>query len=131
MTAYRCRVSTSLSLIALIVLAWMTPGYAGQFYEQNGVALQGYDLVAYFTEQHPVKGSSRFSVDYLGSTFYFSTMHNRGTFTAQPERFAPQYAGFCAFGVAKGYKAAIDPALFTIVDERLYLNYSPSGLASW
>jgi hypothetical protein len=58
-------------------------------------------------------------------------MSNRETFTAHPERFAPQYAGYCALGVARGYKAAIDPESFTIVEGKLYLNYSPSVLASW
>jgi YHS domain-containing protein len=94
-------------------------------------AIQAYDPVAYFTERCPVRGFPRFSADYLGSTFYFSTMSNRETFTTHPERFAPQYAEYCAFGVAKGYKAAIDLESFTIVEGKLYLNYSPSVLAGW
>jgi YHS domain-containing protein len=61
-----------------------------------------------------VNTTPRFSADYSGFTLYFSTMSNRETFTAHPERFVPQYAGYCAWGVAKGYKAAIDPESFTI-----------------
>ncbi|MCA9419979.1 MAG: YHS domain protein [Nitrospira sp.] len=131
MRTYRGQVSATLRMIVLMLLAWITPGQAGQFYEQNRVALNGYDVVAYFTVGQAVKGFSRFSADYLGSTFYFSTMNNRETFSAAPERFAPQYGGYCAFGVAKGYKATIDPESFTIVDGKLYLNYSPSVLAGW
>ena len=115
----------------LLLVGWMSPGHAGQFYEQDHVAIKGYDPVAYFIQPHPVKGSPRFSADYLGSTFYFSTMTNRDAFTAHPEQFIPQYAGYCALGVAKGYKAAIDPESFTIVDGKLYLNYSPSVMARW
>jgi YHS domain-containing protein len=125
------RLCGKISLGGLMVLSVMTPGLAGQFYEQNGIALNGYDPVAYFAEQHPVKGSPRFSVEHLGTRFYFSTMNNRETFIANPERFLPQYAGYCAFGVSKGYKAAIDPDSFTIVEGKLYLNYSPSVLDRW
>lgn len=128
------RVCARMSVVLLLLFGlfgWLAPGHAGSFYEQNGVALNGYDPVAYFTERRPVRGSPRLAADYLGSTFYFSTMSHRDTFAGDPERFAPQYGGYCAFGVAKGYKAAIDPEAFTIVEGKLYVNYSPSVLASW
>ena len=76
-----------------------------------------------------VNTTPRFSADCSGFTLYFSTMSNRETFTAHPERFVPQYAGYCAWGVARGYKAAIDPESFTI--GKLYLNYSPPVFVSW
>jgi hypothetical protein len=63
--------------------------------------------------------------------FHFATQANRDAFAADPARYAPQYNGFCAFGVAGGYKAAIDPAAFTVVDNKLYLNYNKDVQKKW
>ena len=116
----------TLSLIACAALA-----YAGDFYEKNGAAIRGYDPVAYFTEQKPVRGSSTYKAEHRGSTFHFASQANRDAFLANPEKYAPQYNGFCAYGVAGGYKAAIDPAAFTVVQDRLYLNYNASVQRQW
>jgi YHS domain-containing protein len=104
---------------------------AGDFYEKDGVALRGYDPVAYFTENKPVIGSPSHTATYKGSTFRFVSRANRDAFMADPAKYAPQYGGFCAFGVAKGQKAAIDPAAFSIVNGKLYLNYNSSIQRSW
>jgi YHS domain-containing protein len=104
---------------------------AGYFYESGGAALRGYDPVAYFTAGRPVRGSSAHAADYKGSRFLFASPENREAFLAHPERYAPQYGGFCAYGVASGYKAAIDPAAFSVVDDKLYLNYSPRIHQRW
>ena len=66
-----------------------------------------------------------------GSTFHFASADHRDAFIANPARYAPQYGGFCAFGTAGGYKAAIDPAAFTIVDGKLYLNYNSQVQSKW
>jgi YHS domain-containing protein len=105
--------------------------FAGDYFEKDGVAIGGYDPVAYFTEMKPVKGSDRYRTEFQGSTFLFASAENRETFLAQPEKFAPQYGGYCAFGMAKGYKAAIDPAAFTVVGDKLYLNYNGTIRALW
>jgi YHS domain-containing protein len=104
---------------------------AGEFFERNNLAIEGYDPVAYFTEQKPVKGLSEFRFDFNGSTFLFTSAAHRDVFVAEPAKYAPQYGGFCAYGMAKGYKAVIDPAAFTIVREKLYLNYSESVRTRW
>lgn len=104
---------------------------AGEFFEKEGAALRGYDPVAYFHEMRPVKGSAEHTVQYRGSTFHFSSKANRDDFAATPEKFAPQYGGFCAFGTAGGYKAAIDPAQFSVIDGKLYLNYNRDVQAKW
>jgi YHS domain-containing protein len=105
--------------------------YAGEFFERNNLAIDGYDPVAYFTEQKPVKGSAQFRSDFLGSTFQFVSTAHRDAFLADPSKYAPQYGGYCAYGTAKGYKAAIDPAAFTIVGDKLYLNYSETVRSRW
>ena len=118
-------------LILLLAVVFATPAFAGEYFEKDGVAIRGYDPIAYFAEMKPVKGSPEFHAEYQGSTFYFSTAANRGTFVANPDKFAPQYGGYCAFGMAKGYKATIDPAAFTVVHDKLYLNYSETVRSQW
>lgn len=107
------------------------PVFAGEYFEKDGVAIRGYDPIAYFAEMKPVKGSPEFNAEYQGSTFYFSTAANRDMFAANPDKFAPQYGGYCAFGMAKVYKATIDPAAFTVADDKLYLNYSKTVRFQW
>jgi YHS domain-containing protein len=104
---------------------------SGQFFEKDGVALRGYDPVAYFKEAKAVKGSVEHTAQYQGSTFHFSSKANRDAFAADPATYAPQYGGFCAFGTAGGYKAAIDPSAFAVVDGKLYLNYNRDVQRKW
>jgi YHS domain-containing protein len=104
---------------------------AGEFYEKDGVAIKGYDPVAYFAQGKAVAGTPEHTAEYKGSTFHFSSKENRDAFTANPEKYAPQYGGFCAYGTAGGYKAKIDPAAFTVVDDKLYLNYDESIQKKW
>ena len=118
-----------LALAALI--ACPSSARAGEFFEHDGIAIRGYDPVAYFTEGKPVKGTPAFNADYKGSTFHFSSMANRDAFVANATRYAPQYGGFCAFGTAGGYKAAIQPSAFTVVDDKLYLNYNGDVQKQW
>ncbi len=117
------------TVVLSFVVANLT--FAGEYFERDGVAIHGYDPIAYFAEMKPVKGTPEFHAEYQGSIFYFSTAANRDTFAANPDKFAPQYGGYCAFGTAKGYKAVIDPAAFTVVDNKLYLNYSETVRSKW
>lgn len=116
---------------AIVVALTTSSAWAGEFFEKDGAALRGYDPVAYFTDQRPVKGSSEHRAEHKGSTFHFASKANRDAFAADPERYAPQYGGFCAYGVAGGYKAATDPAAYSIVDGKLYLNYNRSVQRQW
>ncbi|OQW38374.1 MAG: hypothetical protein A4C66_11790 [Nitrospira sp. HN-bin3] len=104
---------------------------ATQLFERNGLAIDGYDPVAYFTEMKAVKGLPDFRADYHGSTFQFMSAEHRAAFAADPEKFAPQYGGYCAYGTAKGYKAKIAPEAFTVVQGKLYLNYSEAVRTRW
>lgn len=104
---------------------------AGEFFERNGLAIDGYDPVAYFSDMKPMKGSLDFHADYQGSTFQFVSAAHRDVFAADPAKYAPQYGGYCAYGIAKGYKAKIDPAAFTVLGDKLYLNYSETVRSQW
>lgn len=120
-----------LALTILFCVLAISPAFAGEYFEREGVAIGGYDPVAYFTEMKPVKGTAKFHAEHQGSTFYFSSAAHRDMFLANPAKYAPQYGGYCAFGMAKGYKASIDPAAFTVVGDKLYLNYNGTVRALW
>ena len=117
--------------VALTACVMAAPAWAGDYYEKDGAALMGHDVVAYFSGGKPVRGSADITAVYKGSTFRFASEANRAAFSAAPERYAPQYGGFCAFGTASGYKAKIDPAAFTIVASKLYLNYDRDVQKQW
>lgn len=123
--------SGSVCVILVLCLLANEQALAGEYFERHGAAIDGYDPVAYFTDLKPVKGLPDFQASYQGSTFYFVSAAHRDTFTGDPGKFAPQYGGYCAFGMAKGYKAAIDPAAFTVVGDKLYLNYNGTVRALW
>ena len=118
------------ALGALLFLAAL-PALAGDYYEKNGAALAGHDPVAYFTEGKPLQGDAAITYVHKGSTFRFTTAANRDAFAAQPDRYAPQYGGYCAYGLTRGYKAKIDPAAFAVVDGKLYLNYNRQVQEMW
>lgn len=96
-----------------------------------GVALGGYDAVAYFSQRKPVKGLAEHATRYNGATWHFASVQNRDAFVADPHRYAPQYGGYCAWAVASGYTAKGDPQIWRIVDDKLYLNYSRRVQRRW
>lgn len=92
---------------------------------EKGVAIQGYDPVAYFTAGKPVEGKKELSQKYEGVTYYFSSAANKDLFAKDPSAYEPQYGGWCAYAMgANGEKVEIDPATFKIVDNKLYLFYN-------
>lgn len=97
----------------------------------GGVAIKGYDPVAYFTDNKAVLGKAEFSAKAAGATYQFASAANRDTFVANPAKYQPQYGGYCAYGVAQGYKPDIDPQAFSIVDGKLFLNFSPKVTKRW
>jgi len=104
---------------------------AGEYFEKGGVALRGYDPVAYFTDGKPVRGTNAHSFEYKGSTFYFATAANQRRFAGDPAKYAPQFGGFCALGTANGYKVSTQPDAFAVVDGKLYLNHDVKVLELW
>jgi YHS domain-containing protein len=122
----------TLSLLTVRMLA-PAPIVAGEAINQNpaGIAIKGYDPVAYFTESKPVKGERQFQHKWMGAKWQFSSAANRDLFAADPKKYVPQYGGYCAYGVSEGHKAPIDPKAWTIIDERLYLNYDSGVQETW
>ncbi len=97
----------------------------------QGVALKGYDPVAYSAQSRPVKGSSQFSYRWMNATWWFATAGNRDTFAKDPAKYSPQFGGYCAYAVSEGHTASIDPDAWKLVDGKLYLNYSKGVQKKW
>ena len=96
-----------------------------------GGAIRGYDPVAYFIQGRPVEGKRAHSLKWKGATWYFANAENQDLFRGNPEKYAPQYGGYCAYAVSQNYTASIDPEAWKIVDGKLYLNYSKSVQTTW
>jgi len=133
----RLFLNLSTATVATAILAPMVPGaalaaddpiYTGFF---SNKAVGGYDPVAYFTESKPVKGSKKFQFEYKGADWYFKSQENLDLFKADPDKYAPQYGGYCAYAVGINQTAKGDPDHWDIVDGKLYLNYDANTRRLW
>jgi len=94
-------------------------------------AIRGYDTVAYFEAGKPVKGAPDIAYKYNGATWHFASTENLELFKQNPEYYGPQYGGYCAFAMSKGFIASIDPQAWAIRNDKLYLNYSLGVRETW
>lgn len=110
---------------AIAILALSASVQAGGLVnvDKNHVAVKGYDPVAYFTDNKPVKGDAQYQSTLDGAIYYFASPEHKALFDANPAKYAPQFGGFCAYAVSKGKTAKIEPDAFQIVDGRLLLQY--------
>lgn len=122
-----------LSFLLLVSVLYLLPAYSQdlaairkkQFNLEDGLAIEGYDPVAYFLQHKAVKGSKSLSLYVDGVTYYFSSAANKDAFKKEPLRYEPQYGGWCAYAMgASGEKVSIDPKTFKIVEGKLYLFYN-------
>jgi YHS domain-containing protein len=97
----------------------------------EGVAIKGYDPVAYFTNKKPVKGMPEFEYEWHGARWLFASAAHRDEFERDPQRYAPRYGGYCAYAVSQGTTADIDPGSWTIFEGRLYLNLNKDVQRLW
>ncbi len=117
--------------ILLLLLTVSVFAQEKAIYEKNGNAINGYDPVAYFTENQAVEGKETFNFVWNETKWLFSSQANLDAFKANPTKYAPQFGGFCAFGVSENHKSPTDPNAWTIVDDKLYLNYSKKVKELW
>ena len=119
-------------LIALALLLAPATGNAQAINTNRaGLAVGGYDPVAYFVAGSAEIGSPDVTASHDGATYRFVNNTNRDRFVADPAKYLPAYGGYCAYGVANGYKVKVDPDAFTIVDGTLYLNYDKGVMKKW
>jgi hypothetical protein len=131
----------ALLLAALLALCLSgcsaTPGKVSQtkpvatLNAEEGVALQGYDAVAYFLDGKPTRGSEAFSFKWQDATWRFASAEHQAMFAANPQKYAPQFGGYCAFAVSRGMIANIDPEHWAVVDDKLYLNNNGFAHGLW
>jgi YHS domain-containing protein len=128
------KLAVALALLAGVALAYLSSlqMFASDPVSQtrNG-AIDGYDPVAYFEAGEPIRGDSRHQYEWNGATWSFATEAHRAAFAADPERYAPQFGGYCAYAVGNGYTAKPDPEAWHIEEGRLYLNFDESTQKSW
>lgn len=115
--------------------AWAAPPVntlkGGLLGGRGDVAIQGYDPVAYFTDGRPVKGQDGLVHEWMGAKWKFASQAHLDQFKAAPEKYAPQYGGYCAYGVAQDNLVSVEPDKFKIIDGKLYLNYDAKVQAKW
>lgn len=99
--------------------------------DANDLAISGYDTVAYFTQNKPVKGSNQYTATYKNAIYQFASAENRDLFRNDPERYAPQFGGYCAMGVVLYKKLSVDPEAWYIEDGKLYLNLNKTVQNKW
>ncbi len=104
---------------------------AAAIFAEDGIAIRGTDPVAYFTEGRPVQGVQDYAYEWQGVTWLFANAKHRDLFASNPEAYAPQYGGFCAYGVSQGALVTIVPEAWAIVDGKLYLNFSADVQRQW
>ncbi|WP_299042281.1 YHS domain-containing (seleno)protein [uncultured Tateyamaria sp.] len=126
---------TVLTLAATLPAVALSARYAGAstppVYSNDGVAVDASDVVAYFQEGKPVKGSADITYGWKGVEWHFASVANRDTFANDPAAYAPQYGGYCAWAVSEGYTASTIPEAWKIVDGKLYLNFSRRIQRRW
>ena len=99
--------------------------------DANGVIIDGYDAVAFFTDNKPVKGDPQLKYQYEGATYYFSSQEHLDLFKSNPEKYKPQFGGWCAYAVSLGRVAPIDVNTFSIVDGRLVIQHNQRAVNAW
>ena len=122
------------SLFAVLpgtALAYDTNSTSALNVDAKGVAVQGYDVVAYQTVGAPTKGNASFMAKHEGATYHFSSAAHRDLFTANPAKYAPSFGGFCAMGVALEKKLDGDPTAWKVVDGQLHLNVNKDVQKKW
>jgi YHS domain-containing protein len=113
-------------LVALVVTAALStysPAKDLLNLDRNGVAIQGYDPVAFFTDNRPVQGNEQFHSDYHGAKYYFASAEHKAAFDKDPGKYEPQFGGYCAYGASRGNKAPVKIEAWQIVNGRLLMQY--------
>ena len=123
--------SCSISVFILLILGSVALAADPVNKSWRGVAIKGYDAVAYFTEGEARKGAADHQAEWNGATWRFVSAEHLAKFTADSEKYAPQYGGYCAWAVSNNYTAPVDPEAWKIADGKLYLNYNHDVQAKW
>lgn len=136
MVSHKTKSSASVQFIViatmlLTFLSSQAQAAKPEIYATENGAIEGYDPVAYFVENQPRKGLEKYTLEWKGAIFKFANAENLATFKAAPEKYTPQYGGYCAYAASLGSIANTEPEAWTIVDGKLYLNYNKQVRSLW
>jgi YHS domain-containing protein len=118
-------------VIVILLLSFRAYAQKAEVFQKDGFAIRGYDPVSFFKEDGPMKGDEKFSYEWREARWLFSSGANLELFRSDPEKYAPQYGGYCAYGMADGHKAPTEPDTWTVIEGRLYFNYNRKVKELW
>lgn len=121
----------SVSIFGVILLIVSACTTKEEIFSTSEGAIRGHDPVSYFTSGSPAKGDKQFIYRYKNADWYFSSSENLEAFKTDPEKYMPQFGGYCAYAVSQNYTYETDPHAFTIVEGKLYLNYDKETSNAW
>jgi len=121
----------TLLLVICVLACTSLVAQKSEIFTDDSFAIRGYDPVAYFKVNQPVKGNRAYTYKWKNATWLFVSKENADEFAKNPDKYAPQYGGYCAYGCSEGHKATTDPNAWTIVDGKLYLNYNLKVKEYW
>ncbi|GAB1621945.1 YHS domain-containing protein [Agarivorans sp. B2Z047] len=131
MNTLKAIIRTSALATSLAVSSFSFAADVGMSVDANDLAIKGYDPVAYFVSGQPTQGNNSYTATHNNAIYHFASADNRDAFKADPAKYAPQYGGYCAFGVAMEKKFDTDPTAWKIVDGKLYLNLDKKVQQRW
>lgn len=120
-----------ITTLFFFIILFSANAQSDEIFKTKEGAINGYDPIAYFKEGKAVKGKKEFSTTWNGAQWLFSSEQNLTTFKSNPEKYAPQYGGYCAYGASEGHLSPTQPDAFTIVNDKLYLNYNKDVKVEW
>lgn len=120
-----------LLIIALALGTFTARAQQSEIFAPGGKAIKGYDVVAFFNDSRPVAGADSLAYSYKGANWLFASRGNMEAFKANPDKYVPQYGGYCAYGTSEGHKAPTEAETWTIVDDKLYFNYNMKVKNNW
>lgn len=120
-----------MSMLALLFSSYIASAQKAEIFSTDGKAIRGYDVVAFFQEGKAIKGTTQYALTWKETEWLFASKEHLETFKANPEHYAPQYGGYCAYGVAEGHKAPTETDTWSIVNDKLYFNYNKKVKETW
>jgi hypothetical protein len=117
--------------LSIMLISWGAYAQSSEIFSTTKGAINGYDVVAFFKESKPIKGEDKLTFEWQKAVWHFATTENLEAFKANPEKYAPQYGGYCAYGTSDGHKAPTQADTWTIVSDKLYFNYNENVKVLW
>lgn len=118
-------------LLTAVTLVWSSQAQKAEIFSTDGKAIKGYDPVAFFVAGMPVMGADSLAYEWKNTTWLFSSAANKQSFINDPEKYAPQFGGYCAYGTSEGHKAPTETDTWTIYNDKLYFNYNKKVQEEW